>query len=427
MRGEALGRISRLGMLTNLLTISREGFMTTLLSILVGAFISFFINIIGVCLMNRRVLGAIALLILTLSMYVSRGVEAQALAEPSVVAVDLDKRTVYRGYQWIEVTAYIYIPPGGSIISLSGVANLSAGIVTTTPLAWVVPISPITKVVGNVSYSISNLLTARIPVPYGAVAGRGELIISISLVARVGNTTYTPSLIFRFPITILDHTPVERTRAEAQIRLENARTMVSILEAVGGVSMSDLKASLDNLSAMFDRADVLLYEEGEVDRALSMYGDVTRDSAGIVSQAIALFLLKQRESSLALESRLSGIEANISSSMARITALERSVASAAEAIMTSEASIRSLASALVNYSNTINNYLSTLDKSIVDTNRKIDNLAQTLNMAIDDMSTNINDRLNNLSSALSQVQLAIVIVSIMMLISIAIVGMLRRR
>ncbi len=372
-------------------------------------------------------LSAIALLILTLAIYMPRGVEAQVLAEPSVIAVDLDKRTVYRGYQWIEVTAYIYIPPEGSIVSLSGVANLSAGIATTTPLAWVVPASPVTKVVGNVSYSISDLLTARIQVPYGAVAGRGELVISISLVARVGNTTYTPSYVFRLPITILDHTPVERTRAEAQVRLENVRTIISILEAVGGVSMPDLKASLDNLSARFDRADVFLYEEGEVDRALSIYGDVIRDSAGIVSNAIALFLSKQRESSLALETRLSGIEANISSSMARITALERSVASAAEAIRTNEASIRNLASALANYSNTINNYLSTLDKSIVDTNNKIDSLAQTLNMAIGNMSTSINNGLNNLSSALSQVQLAIVVVAIMMLISITIVGMLRRR
>jgi hypothetical protein len=372
-------------------------------------------------------LGAIALVILALAIYTPRDVEAQALAEPSVIAVDLDKRTVYRGYQWIEVTAYIYIPPEGSIVSLSGVANLSAGIATTTPLAWVRPVSPVTKVVGNVSYSISNLLTARIQIPYGAVAGRGELVISISLVARIGNATYTPSYVFRLPISILDHTPVERTRAEAQVRLENARTVVSLLEAVGGVSMPDLKASLDNLSARFDRADVLLYEEGEIDRALSIYGDVIRDSAGIVSQAIALFLSKQRESSLALEARLSRIEANVSSSMARITALERSVETAAEAIRTSEASIRSLASALANYSNAINNYLSTLDKSIVDTNRKIDNLAQTFNMAIGDVSTDINNRLNNLSSALSQVQLAIVIVAIMMLISIAIVGMLRRR
>jgi hypothetical protein len=377
--------------------------------------------------MDSRVLGAIALVILALAIYMPRDVEAQALAEPSVIAVDLDKRTVYRGYQWIEVTAYIYIPPGGSIVSLSGVANLSAGIATTTPLAWVMPASPVIKVVGNVSYSISNLLTARIQIPYGAVAGRGELVISISLVARVGDATYTPSYVFRLPISILDHTPVERTRAEAQVRLENARTVVSLLEAVGGVSMPDLKASLDNLSARFDRADVLLYEEGEVDRALSIYGDVIRDSAGIVSQAIVLFLSKQRESSLALEARLSRIEANVSSSMARITALERSVESAAEAIRTSEASIRSLASALANYSNAINDYLSTLDKSIVDTNRKIDNLAQTFNMAIGDVSTDINNRLNNLSSALSQVQLAIVIVAIMMLISIAIVGMLRRR
>ncbi|MEM4970431.1 MAG: hypothetical protein QXE01_04175 [Sulfolobales archaeon] len=376
--------------------------------------------------MGSRVLGAIALLILALAMYIPRGVEAQALAEPSVIAVDLDKRTVYRGYQWVEVTAYIYIPPGGSIVSLSGVANLSAGITTITPLAWVQPVSPVTKVVGNVSYSISNLLTARIHIPYGAIAGRGELVVSISLVARVGNTTYTPSYVFRFPITILDHTPVERTRTEAQIRLENARTVLSLLEAVSGVSMPDLKAMLDNLSARFDRADVLLYEEGDVDRALSMYGDVIRDSTGIVSQAIALFLSKQRESSLALESRLSRIEANISSSIARISALERSVASAAEAIRTNEASIRSLASALANYSNTINTYLSTLDKSIIDTNRKIDTLAQTINAAIGNMSTGINNRLNSLSSALSQVQLAIVVVAVMMLISIAIVGILRR-
>jgi len=228
-------------------------------------------------------------------------------------------------------------------------------------------------------------------------------------------------------VTILDHTPVERARIEAQIRLENARTTLSLLETVGGAPMPALRASLDNITAMFERADVLLYQEGEVSRALTLYQSVASESAGLVSQAIAIFIARQRESSLALESRLANIEANISSAASRISALERSVSSAADAIRTNEVSIRSLASALANYSSAINTYLSTLDKSVVDTNSKIDSLAQTINSAIANMSSSFNARLDGLSSAISTVQLALVIVAVVLLASIAILGLARRR
>lgn len=376
--------------------------------------------------MYRRVAGLVSILLIALSLVlVPNEVRSQEI--PSVVAVELDKTTVYRGYQWIEVTAYVYIPPGGSIVSLVGGANLSAGIVTFTPLAWISLTSPVIKTVGNVSYEIRNLLIARIQVPFGAIAGRGELLVSISLVARVGNTTYSPSYTYRFPITILDHTVVERTRTEAQVRLENARTVVSLLEAVGGITLTDLRSAINNLSDAFERADALLYQEGDVGRALSIYESIMRDSTGVVSQAIAVFIARQREASISLENRLLNIEGNITAANTRISALERSVESAANAIRTNEASIRSIAQALANYSNTINQYLSTLDRSIVDTNRKIDSLSQALSSSLNNMSTNIKERLDSFSSALSTVQLALVVLAVVMLVGFALISFVRMR
>jgi hypothetical protein len=376
--------------------------------------------------MDRRVIGLVSVLLIALSLVlVPHEVRSQEI--PSVVAVELDKTTVYRGYQWIEVTAYVYIPPGGSIVSLAGSANLSAGIVTFTPLARISLTAPVIKTVGNVSYEIRNLLIARIQVPFGALAGRGELLVSISLVARVGDTTYSPNYTYRFPITILDHTVVERTRAEAQVKLENARTVVSLLETVGGITFTDLRDVISNLSNAFDRADVLLYQEGDVGRALSMYESIMRDSSGVVSQAIAVFIARQREAGISLERRLLNIEGNITTANTRISALERSVESAANAIRTNEVSIRSIAQALANYSNTINQYLSTLDRSIIDTNRKIDTLSQSLSSSLNNMSTDIKARLDSFSAALSTVQLALVVVAIVMLVGFVLISFVRRR
>lgn len=375
--------------------------------------------------MYRRLAGLVSILLVALGLVLVPD-EVRSQEVPSVVAVELDKTTVYRGYQWVEVTAYVYIPPGGSIVSLSGGANLSAGIMTFTPLAWISLTSPVTKTVGNVSYLISNLLIARVQVPFGAIAGRGELLVSISLVARVGDTTYSTNYTYRFPITILDHTVVERTRAEAQVRLENAKTVVFLLEAVGGITLTDLRAAISSLSDAFDRADVLLYQEGDVVRALSMYESIMRDSSGVVSQAIAVFIARQREASLSLERRLLNIEGNITAANTRISALERSVESAANAIRTNEASIRSIAQALANYSNTINQYLSTLDRSIIDTNRKIDSLSQSLSSSLNNMSTNIKAQLDSFSSALSTIQLALVVISVVMLAGLALISFVRR-
>ncbi|PWV37044.1 MAG: hypothetical protein DJ555_04135 [Desulfurococcaceae archaeon] len=350
--------------------------------------------------------------------------EAQAEEMPRVVAVDLSRTAVYRGYQWIEVTVYVYTPPGTAVASLSGFANLSAGIVTSTPLAWIVPISPVSKTVGNVTYEISNLLVARVPIPFGAVAGRGELVISITLVPRGANATFST---YRFPVTILDHTVVDRARMEAQVKLENARALLAVLEAVGGAPMPELRSMLDSVSASFDRADVALYDAGDVETALQIYGSVARDSSGLISQAIAVLVARQDQARLSLERRLSEIEGNLSSAAARISALEKSVASAAEAIRTNEASIRSLATALGNYSNTINSYLVALDKSITDTNSKIESLSRMIGTQISNVSSTINTRLDSLSSALSTAQLALAVVAVVMLIGFGITGFVRKK
>ncbi|HWQ16583.1 MAG TPA: hypothetical protein VNL13_01955 [Sulfolobales archaeon] len=374
--------------------------------------------------MYRGLVLVLVLLIAFSSILIPWRAESQAAEMPRVVAVDLSRTAAYRGCQWIEVTAYIYTPPGTSVASLSGFANLSAGIITSTPLAWIVPTSPVSKTVGNVTYTISNLLVARIPIPFGAITGRGELVISITLVPSGANATFYT---YRFPVTILDHTVVDRARMEAQIRLENARALLAVLEAIGGAPMPELRSMLNSISESFDRADVALYEAGDVDTALQIYGSVARDSSGLISQAIAVLVARQDEARLSLERRLSGIESNLSSAAARISALERSVESAAEAIRTNEASIRSLANALGNYSNTINSYLVTLDRSITDTNNKIDSLSRMIGAQISNMSSTINTRLDSLSSALSTAQLALAVVAVVMLIGFGITGFVRRK
>ncbi len=376
--------------------------------------------------MVHRGLGGIALaLLIAFSLLIIPGrVESQAVATPTVVAVDLSRTAVYRGYQWIEVTAYIYTPPGTALVSLSGSINLSAGIISITPMAWVAPVVPVTKTVDNVTYEIRDLLVARVSIPFGVVAGRGELIVSITLVPRGANATF---FTYRYPITILDHTVVDRARMEAQIRLENARAVLSVLEAAGGAAMPELRSMLESISASFDRADIALFDAGDVETALRIYESVARDSIGLVSQAIAVFVAGQDASRLALNARLLRIEGNVSAAMDRISALERSVASAAEAIKTNEASIRGLADVLGNYSSAINSYLATLDRSIVDTNNKIGSLSQTISTQIRDMGSSINSRLDSLSSALSIVQLALVAVAVAMLIGFAIVGFVRRK
>ncbi len=141
---------------------------------------------------------------------------------PAFIRATVSSTTVYRGYQVIEVVAYLYLPPGTSLVSASGYVALSSGGLTQNlSMTLVTLTAPITVTVDNKSYTVSRLLVVRVPVSFGLSPGPATLTVYTTGLARMGNETYDLTRVFRFTITILDHTTVELKRSQAYLSLES--------------------------------------------------------------------------------------------------------------------------------------------------------------------------------------------------------------
>lgn len=344
---------------------------------------------------------------------------AQTPEIPALVNITLSRTTVYRGYQVVEITAYFYRPPGTSISSISGTAVLISGIQVSLPMAYVVPASPVTITVGNVSYSIRDILIVRLPIPSAALTGRATINVSYVISAVVGGNRTTIPGSASLSITILDQSPVERARLDALVQLWGARNILSIAEVLIGSPLEDQRAALNSLERVLSDADTSLFVEGDVDSALAKYSQVIAGARETASQILARVQLLQVQRSQA-------IEANLSAQAARISAIEESLRRAAASIGNLSSGLAALATAFANYSTTVNNYLSTLDRNIVDTNRKIDALASDVNRALNETSTRISQGMGSLGSSLSTIQTTLAVIAIALLVSVVILGLRSR-
>jgi methyl-accepting chemotaxis protein len=364
-----------------------------------------------------------------LSIYIATVVNAQEEV-PRVLKVDVSSTTVYRGYQTIEVTAYIYLPPGSSLRTATGKTVLSGGgFRQELDMSLITLTTPVTVVVDDEIYDVTRLLLIRVPVSSAFPPGPATLSIIINGTAVMGGTTYDLSRTYTFKVSVLDDTPVNLRRQEALLSLERARTLYSLLEGLGVSIPSELRDYMAAASDLFSKADNLLYALGDVDTALITYSDSKMFSERVVSSTLTIlsaYMLSINNNIASINSSLINMNASIN---ARLDATETSLKSLSDSISTLSKNLETLAKTLNDYSSSLNNVISGINNNLKNTDSKIDNVVKMindeLNTKLSSFADNINKNFNNINSTLSAIQIALIVLGVAIIV-VGAVGFIRR-
>ena len=304
---------------------------------------------------------------------------------PRVVKFEVDKTTVYRGYQLIEIKAYILTQRRPSV---EATATLNAGVVVKAELDTVRLAAPTEVQVGNETYSIRYIAIGRIFVPESATVGRAVLEVVVNGTAgdyEIFNET-------TFEITILNHVPIELARFNSYLALTRVKALLQAAQALG----IDVGAEAEKTSALEQElatADDALFVRGEVETALSTYESVASELDALASSIITKLS--------AIAGQLSSLATDVSALGGRISSLEDSVSSLATAFETFSAETRdaldSLTGALQSYAEAIQKFSEATSSTLVG----LSNQVSSLSSSIDTLSKNTDKAINSLSGAVS--------------------------
>jgi methyl-accepting chemotaxis protein len=311
------------------------------------------------------------LLVLATSAVASYVASAQAWKEePSwVIKLDVSRTTVYRGYQWVEVVAYIHtglteddtIP--SPTVTVSRV-TLSAGIEITLPLTLVTLMSPTTVVVGNKTYTVQYLVIGRVTVPESAYTGKGTLKVEVSGRAAGRDFSFTRTI----TLEIADHRPVLAAKTETYAAIERVRAVVSLASALG-VDVTGFVKELRGLEEEYSLATERLEVYGEVEEALKLYKDIASRLSYIEAGVVAS--LASRYS--ALVAKVDTIDASLKQTMKAVEDLSKSLAS----------SVADLQKAISDTSKASLNAVATLATQLADYSKKVDSSLAALATSVD--------------------------------------------
>jgi len=289
---------------------------------------------------------------------------ASAQMPVGVIKLDVSRTTVYRGYQWIEVVAYIYTGEDVARPTLTvSRAVLSAGIELTLPLALVELYVPTTVVVDDVEYIVGYLAVGRITVPEAAYTGKGTLKIEITGRAAGQDFSFTRTI----TLEIADHRPVLAAKTETYAAIERVRAIVSLASALG-VDVSGFVKELKGVEDEYSLATERLEIYGEVEEALSLYRDIAFKLGYVEAGVIASLAAKYG----ALVTRVDTIDASLKQTMKAVEDLSKSLASSVADLQkaisdTSKASldaVAALATQLADYTKKVDKSLETLATSV---------------------------------------------------------------
>jgi len=290
---------------------------------------------------------------------------ASAQVPVGVVKLDVSRTTVYRGYQWIEVVAYIYTgeEPDRPTLTVSR-AILSAGIELTLPLALVELYTPTTIVVDGVEYTIGYLVIGRITVPESAYTGKGTLKIEISGRAAGQEFSFTRTI----TLEIADHRPVLAAKTETYAAIERVRAIVSLASALG-VDVSGFVEELKGIEDEYSLATERLELYGEVDEALSLYRGIASKLSYVEASVIASLATKYG----ALVTKVDTIDASLKQTTKAVEDLSKSLA----------ASVADLQKAISDTSKASLDAVAALATQLSDYTKKVDKSLETLATSVD--------------------------------------------
>ncbi|MEM1707484.1 MAG: hypothetical protein QXQ86_04405 [Sulfolobales archaeon] len=320
--------------------------------------------------MKYRYLAYVALVLIALS---ASAIPASAQAQVGVIKLDVSRTTVYRGYQWVEVVAYIYTGEETPRPTLTkATATLTAGITMTLSMPLVELYTPTTVTIDGVDYTVKYLAIVRVFIPEAVYTGKGTLRIEITGRAAGVDFTFTRDI----TLEIADHRPILATVTEAQAALERVRAVVTLASALGVDTagyVKELSSIEDTLRSAKDRLEVY----GEVDEALLMYRDAVASLYSLEASVVSALAVKYG----ALESSVASLEASLTQTIEGLEDLSKALAS----------SIAQLEKSIEEVSKSSMNAVSALAKQLEDYSKKVDQSLESFAVSVDSALKSIAD------------------------------------
>lgn len=387
--------------------------------------------------MKYRYLAYVALVLIALS---ASAIPASAQAQVGVIKLDVSRTTVYRGYQWVEVVAYIYTGEETPRPTLTkATATLTAGITMTLSMPLVELYTPTTVTIDGVDYTVKYLAIARVFIPEAAYTGKGTLRIEITGRAAGVDFTFTRDV----TLEIADHRPILATVTEAQAALERVRAVVTLASALGVDTagyVKELSSIEDTLRSAKDRLEVY----GEVDEALLMYRDAVASLYSLEASVVSALAVKYG----ALESRVASLEASLTQTIKGLEDLSKALASSIaqleksieEVSKSSMNAVSALAKQLEDYSKKVDQSLASFavsvdsalksiaDATIKSTESSLNDLAgkiKTLDENVAKLADSQRELALKVSDISNTVQIGLIVVALMLLASIAVIRFLK--
>ena len=397
----------------------------------------------------RRILALLAITLLALALAPIPLTSAQQVPVAKVVKFEVDRTTVYAKYQYIEVRAYLSGSPTLTIAR----ATLYAGIVVTVNLSLVSLYEPIEVSVGNITYTVSRIAIGRVPVPAeAAFVGRALLVVEVE--GSQGGSTFRNTT--KYTITIVSSAPVDDERLSAYRALDKASTLALVASAMGADVANELRKISDAESVIKD-AEVRL-SAGEVDQAIALFREARSALDDVTSSLLSKILTISRETSssiASLNTSLAGLSAYAKSLEKSLTDFAKGVTSSIETLQSNIQTlakqqedlskrvdavvsyINDLGSAISHYSEETNKRIESLASSVDALSKQQTSLASSVNTAIGSLTDAVNrldskvnslaDAQNRLSSLLNNLQLAVIVLAILLLIAIVLLGIRIRK
>lgn len=387
--------------------------------------------------MKYRYLVYLVLTVIVLSVAV---LPVSAQKRIGVVKLDVSRTVVYRGYQWVEVVAYIYTGDTPARPTLTrATATLTAGLTLSMPLTLVELISPTTIKVDGVEYIVQFLALVRVPVPEAMFTGKGTLRIDIA--GRAAGVDFT--LVRDIALEIADHRPVLLARTEVMIALERVRAVVTLASALG-VDISGYMKELSVIEGTIAGASERLDLYGEVDEALSLYKEALASLSSLEGRIISTLAIRYGT----IESRISLLEGSLTQTIRSVEDLSKTLATTIAQLekgledvsKRSMDAVSALARHMEDYSKKIDESLSTLArsvdsvlKSMAEANRKateaaLNDLAGrigTLDKNVAELAKSQRELASRISDISNTMQIALIVVAVMLLASIAVMKFIR--
>jgi predicted nucleic acid-binding Zn-ribbon protein len=389
-----------------------------------------------VAILKYKCLAYLALAILAFATF------SPALAQQpiGIIKFDVSRTTVYRGYQWVEVVAYVYTgedTPAPTISKANAV--LTAGISLTIPMSLVTLYTPTTVTIEGKEYTVSYLLMARVFVPESAYTGKGSLKVEIEGKAAGQSFTFTKTV----DLEIADHRPVDAAKAEALVALGQVRAVVTLASALG-VDVSGFTKELSTIESSVSEATTRLEVYGEVDEAMDMYRAATASLATLQAKVVSALAVRYGS----LESKVSSMNASLTQTIKSVEDLSKNLATSVKQLedaieKSSKASmdaVAAIATQLQDYTKKVDQSISALATSVDQAMKSLANATKSsTEKALGDIAAKVKtlddnvvklsqaqeDLARRVSDVANTLQISLIVVALMLLASVAVVRLLK--